>query len=122
MAASPALSFLFLCLTLTLALGDMSAIVGHEEEVMAVFEEWLVRNQKECNINGLGEKDRRFEAFKDNLRFKKDHNAQDNTTYKLGLNRFADLRNEEYRAMYLGTRIDPKAKCHESQEHCLLCS
>ena len=109
MAASPALSFLFLCLTLTLALGDMSTIVSHEEEnneVMAMYEEWLVKNRKV--YNGLGEKERRFEAFKDNLKFIKEHNARENTTYKLGLNRFADLKNEEYRALYLGTRVDPK--------------
>ncbi|XP_054824460.1 cysteine proteinase COT44-like [Prosopis cineraria] len=114
MAATPPLSFLFLCLTLTvLASGDVP-VVGHgqpaegrsEEEVMAMYEEWLVKNQKV--YNGIGEKDRRFEAFKENLRFVEAHNALDNTTYRLGLNRFADLRNEEYRAMYLGTRIDPK--------------
>ena len=74
---------------------------------MAKYEEWLVKHQKV--YNGLGEKDKRFQIFKDNLGFIDEHNAQNNT-YKLGLNRFADLTNEEYRAMYLGTRSDAKRR------------
>jgi C1A family cysteine protease len=59
--------------------------------------------------NGLGEKDKRFEIFKDNLGFIDEHNAQ-NYTYKVGLNKFADMTNEEYRDMYLGTRNDAKRR------------
>ncbi|KAI4327418.1 hypothetical protein L6164_019883 [Bauhinia variegata] len=76
-----------------------------EEEVMSIYEEWLVKHQKV--YNALGEKDKRLQAFKDNLRFIDEHNAQ-NRTYKVGLNRFADLTNYEYRAKYLRTRPDPK--------------
>ncbi|ERN03661.1 hypothetical protein AMTR_s00144p00060090 [Amborella trichopoda] len=32
------------------------------------------------------------------------HNTNWNSTYNLGLNKFADLTNEEYRARYLGVR------------------
>ncbi|KAI4314994.1 hypothetical protein L6164_027848 [Bauhinia variegata] len=76
-----------------------------EEEVMSIYEAWLVKHQKV--YNALGEKNKRFLVFKDNLRFIDEHNAQ-NRTYKLGLNSFADLTNEEYRAKYFGTRPDPK--------------
>ncbi|KAJ4963898.1 hypothetical protein NE237_023837 [Protea cynaroides] len=72
-------------------------------EMMSMYESWLVKHGK--NYNALGEKEKRFEIFKDNLRFIDEHNAE-NRTYKVGLNRFADLTNEEYRAMYLGTKID----------------
>jgi len=78
-----------------------------EEEVKSLYEEWLVKHGK--LYNALGEKDKRFQIFKDNLRFIDETNA-DNRTYRLGLNRFADLTNEEYRARYLGTRIDPKRR------------
>lgn len=74
---------------------------------MSLYEEWLAKHKKA--YNGLGQKDKRFEIFKDNLRFIDEHNAQ-NRTYKLGLNKFADLTNEEYRAMYLGTTNDAKRR------------
>ena len=73
-----------------------------DDEVMAMYEEWLVKHGKA--YNGLGEKERRFEIFKDNLRFIDEHNADESHSYKVGLNRFADLTNEEYRVMYLGTK------------------
>ncbi|KAL5559083.1 hypothetical protein UlMin_035294 [Ulmus minor] len=92
---------------------DMSIISSDEsswrtdEEVMAMYEEWIVKHGK--NYNALGEKEKRFEIFKDNLRYIDDHNSQ-NLPYKLGLNRFADLTNEEYRSKYLGTKASGKKK------------
>ncbi|XP_057949704.1 zingipain-2-like [Malania oleifera] len=70
-----------------------------EEEVMGIYERWLADHRK--TYNGLGEKQERFQIFKDNLRFIEEHNAL-NRSYKVGLNRFADLTNEEFRSMYLG--------------------
>ncbi|KAK4744968.1 hypothetical protein SAY87_011280 [Trapa incisa] len=60
--------------------------------------------------NGLGEKEGRFEVFKDNLRFVEEHNAKQDRTYQLGMNRLADLTNEEYRRMYLGFRKEKGSK------------
>lgn len=76
-----------------------------DSEVMAVYEAWLVKHGK--SYNALGERERRFEIFKDNLRFIEEHNAV-NRTYKVGLNRFADLTNEEYRSRYLGRRDETR--------------
>ena len=78
-----------------------------EKEMRAMYESWLVKHGK--NYNALGEKEKRFEIFKDNLRFIDEHNKE-NSTYKVGLNNFADLTNEEYRAMYLGTKMDQKGR------------
>ncbi|XP_077211621.1 cysteine proteinase mucunain-like [Tasmannia lanceolata] len=93
---------------------DMSIISYDErhigrsnEEVKGLYETWLAKHGKA--YNGLGEKEERFEIFKDNLRFIDDHNAG-NHSYKLGLNRFADLSNDEYRSMYLGTKTDAKRR------------
>ncbi|KAK8601156.1 hypothetical protein V6N12_050998 [Hibiscus sabdariffa] len=69
-------------------------------EVMAMYEEWLLKHGKA--YNGLGEKDTRFEIFKDNLRLIDEHNADHARSFKLGLNRFADLTNDEYRSTYVG--------------------
>ena len=68
---------------------------------MSLYEQWLVQHGKA--YNALGEKEKRFEIFKDNLRFIDEHNSVERS-YKVGLNKFADLSNEEYRSMYLGGR------------------
>lgn len=72
-----------------------------EAEAASLYEAWLVKHGK--FYNALGEKDRRFEIFKDNLRFIDEHNAK-NLSYRLGLTRFADLTNDEYRSTYLGAK------------------
>jgi len=77
-----------------------------DDEVKIIYEQWRVKHGKLNNNIDQSEKDKRFEIFKDNLKFIDEHNAQ-NRTYKVGLNRFADLSNEEYRFRYLGTKIDP---------------
>ncbi|KAE8725724.1 Cysteine proteinase RD21a [Hibiscus syriacus] len=73
-----------------------------DDEVMTMYEEWLVHHGKA--YNGLGEKEKRFWIFKDNLRFIDEHNSDESHSFKLGLNRFADLTNEEYRSTYLGVK------------------
>lgn len=74
---------------------------------MALYESWLAKHGKA--YNAIGEKEKRFEIFKDNLKFIDEHNSADRQ-YKLGLNRFADLTNEEYRSMFVGGRIDRKTR------------
>ncbi|KAI4330774.1 hypothetical protein MLD38_029027 [Melastoma candidum] len=77
-----------------------------DAEVAEMYEIWLGRHGKA--YNGIGERDRRFEIFKDNLRFVDESIAVENRTSRLGMNKFADLTNEEYRATFLGTRSDPR--------------
>jgi len=69
-----------------------------------MYERWLVENRK--NYNGLGEKERRFEIFKDNLKFVEEHSSIPNRTYEVGLTRFADLTNDEFRAIYLRSKME----------------
>lgn len=76
-----------------------------DAEVERLFEAWLVKHGK--NYNALGEKEKRFAIFKENLKFIEEHNSVDRT-YRVGLNKFADLSNDEYRSMYLGVRMDRK--------------
>ncbi|XP_073030911.1 low-temperature-induced cysteine proteinase-like [Primulina eburnea] len=79
-----------------------------DDEVMSMYESWIVEHGKA--YNALGEKEKRFEIFKDNLRYIDEQNAVANRTYKLGLNRFADVSNAEYRKTYLGTRSRPQGR------------
>ena len=102
-------SILFFAVLLALSSASIAAEPHRRsnDEVMSMFESWLVTHGK--NYNALGEKERRFQIFKHNLRFIDEHNAE-NRTYKLGLNRFADLTNEEYRSMYLGAKAGSKRR------------
>ncbi|KAK4733523.1 hypothetical protein R3W88_007784 [Solanum pinnatisectum] len=84
-----------------------------DEEVKGIYEIWLAEHGK--IYNGVGEKGKRFEIFKDNLRFIEEHNNSKNQTYVLGLNRFADLTNEEYRTMFLGTKSDARRRVVKSK-------
>ncbi|XP_011000919.1 PREDICTED: cysteine proteinase RD21a-like [Populus euphratica] len=105
--------FLSVCLAIDMSIIDYNLKHGQvpertEAETLRLYEMWLVEHGKA--YNALGEKERRFEIFKDNLKFVDQHNSVGNPSYKLGLNKFADLSNEEYRAAYLGTRMDGKRR------------
>ncbi|EPS71857.1 senescence-associated cysteine protease, partial [Genlisea aurea] len=78
-----------------------------DKEVKNLYEEWAAKHGKV--YNAIGEKDKRFDIFKDNLKFIDDHNNLGNRTYRLGLNQFADLTAQEYRSLYLGTRSKKNA-------------
>ncbi|CAM8929547.1 unnamed protein product [Rhodiola kirilowii] len=112
-AKSCVLLVTLLSLNLSAASSDMSIIdydakhgLGRpreDREVKALYEKWLAHHAKSYNV--IGEKEKRFEIFKDNLNFIDEHNAQPRS-YRLGLNRFADLTNEEYRSTFLGAKLD----------------
>lgn len=79
-----------------------------DDEVRSMHAEWMVKHGK--TYNALGETEKRFEIFKDNLRYIDEQNALPNRSYRLGPNRFADLTNDEYRKAYLGTKPDPSRR------------
>ncbi|KAF8048316.1 hypothetical protein N665_2565s0006 [Sinapis alba] len=115
---STAMKFTLVILSVLLVssyLGGVKAKVIFEQNLVErnIFEQWLVDNHK--NYNGLGEKDKRFQIFMDNVRFVQEHNSVPDQSYELGLTRFADLTNEEFRAIYLRkkmerTRVSVKAE------------
>lgn len=105
------LSFLALGFALDMSIIDYNAKhvpLRDEAHVRTMYEAWLVKHGKA--YNALGEKERRFEIFKDNLRFIDQHNMAENRSFRLGLTRFADLTNEEYRSMYLGAPMNRSAR------------
>ncbi|KAL9999995.1 putative actinidain [Helianthus debilis subsp. tardiflorus] len=66
-------------------------------EAFQAFMSWQATFDKA--YKSTEEKDGRFQVFKDNLRFIEEHNSGKHT-YMLGLNKFADLTNEEFRTIY----------------------
>ncbi|EYU37647.1 hypothetical protein ABFS82_02G037200 [Erythranthe guttata] len=116
MASPLRLSFFVAVLSLLFLLSsalDMSIITYDEKhqrsegDAMAMYESWLVKHGKA--YNAIGEKEKRFQIFKDNLMFVEEHNSADRP-YKVGMNRFADLTNEEYRSMFVRGRLDRNAR------------
>ncbi|QDP16893.1 hypothetical protein Tsubulata_033998 [Turnera subulata] len=94
-------------------LGDDYQSWRSDDEVMNIYGWWLARNGKAYTC--LQEKEARFEIFRSNLRYIDEQNSL-NRTYKLGLTKFADITNEEYRAIYLGTRFDAKRRIMKSKK------
>ncbi|WMV57063.1 hypothetical protein MTR67_050448 [Solanum verrucosum] len=105
------ISLLLMLIFSTLSSASDMSIISYDEthihhrtddEVSALYESWLIEHGK--SYNALGEKDKRFQIFKDNLNYIDEQNSVPNQSYKLGLTKFADLTNEEYRSIYLGTK------------------
>jgi opacity protein-like surface antigen len=116
MRSSTALLAAAAALLLSLAAAADMSIVSYgersEEEARRMYAEWKAEHGRNSNAIG-GEDELRFAVFRDNLRYIDEHNAAADAgvhSFRLGLNRFADLTNEEYRSTYLGVRTKPERK------------
>lgn len=76
-----------------------------ESRIAALFEKWAVAHGKGY-LGQAKEKEARLVAFKENLQYIHAH-SQRNLPYWLGLTKFADLTNAEFRATYTGTKVNP---------------
>ncbi|KAL6616797.1 hypothetical protein ACP70R_039067 [Stipagrostis hirtigluma subsp. patula] len=90
------------------------SIVGYAEEdlgshdrLIELFEKWADKYRKA--YASFGEKLRRFEVFKDNLKHIDETNRQA-SSYWLGLNEFADLTHDEFKATHLGLGLGGGAR------------
>ncbi|GAA0152351.1 cysteine protease [Lithospermum erythrorhizon] len=104
--------FLIVCSSLYVCVASegysSSGIVRREEEVKEMYDWWLVEHGK--SYKAIGEKEKRFEIFKDNLKYIEEENKVASRSYKLGLNRFADITNEEYKKKYLGAKTEEQRR------------
>ncbi|CAL9203481.1 unnamed protein product [Musa hybrid cultivar] len=101
-----ALLLLSMFLVTCTALPGGFSIVGYSEEdltshdkLIELFDSWMSRHSK--SYANFEEKLRRFEVFKDNLKHIDETNRQ-KRSYWLGLNAFADMTHDEFKATYLG--------------------
>ncbi|KDP21086.1 hypothetical protein JCGZ_21557 [Jatropha curcas] len=77
----------------------------NEEYMLKRHEEW--RAQHGRVYKDTAEKQKKYLVFKDNLERIESFNNGVDRGYKLGLNKFADLTDEEFRAMHLGYKSLP---------------
>ncbi|CAM0911664.1 unnamed protein product [Alopecurus aequalis] len=75
--------------------------LASEESLWALYERWRAQHTVSRN---LGEKARRFNVFKENVRLIHEFNLGDEP-YKLRLNRFGDMTADEFSRAYASSRI-----------------
>ena len=90
-------AILLALLSFTDATDDLSTV---EMPMSARHEKWMAQYGRV--YKDAEEKAHRFEIFKANAEYVQSVNRAENQTYWLGLNQFADLTNEEFKASYLG--------------------
>ena len=80
-------------------------LLRKEKEMKWVFSEWQVKFDK--SYDHPAEESRRFQIFKSNLRYISEHNRPENNhSFSLGLNQFADLTAEDFANLYLINQPD----------------
>ncbi|XP_030441478.2 ervatamin-B-like [Syzygium oleosum] len=79
------------------------------------FEEWMTRYGRD--YKDVAEKAKRLKIFMENLQFVEEFNGAANRTYKVGLNKFSDLTNEEFMATYTGYKSPSSTRSNSSQVH-----
>ncbi|CAK9865826.1 unnamed protein product [Sphagnum jensenii] len=101
---------------------ERSSILGYapedlssESRMLRLFEKWQQQHGKKDYGGVVTEKERRFLIFKENLQYVDAHGKK-NSTYWLGLNKFADLSNQEFRAKYTGTKIDRNRRLKKNHQ------
>ena len=80
---------------------DLDAFLS-EERVLEIFQRWKEKHRKV--YQHAEEAEKRFEKFKRNLKYILERNAKRKSTkgeHRVGLNKFADMSNEEFRKAYL---------------------
>ncbi|RCV18194.1 hypothetical protein SETIT_3G280700v2 [Setaria italica] len=84
---------------------DMSAGGYSEEAMKARHHKWMAEHGR--TYNDEAEKVHRFQVFKENAAFVDRSNAIGGKKYRLAVNKFADMTNDEFLAIYTGFKPVP---------------
>ncbi|XVF87354.1 hypothetical protein PTKIN_Ptkin18bG0113300 [Pterospermum kingtungense] len=96
--------FIFMLIVSGALASAMSRIL--DETVLAEkYKQWMVQHGRTYALKE--EENMRFQIFENNLNYIENFNSMGNQTYKLSINEFADLTNEEFLAYYAGYKIPP---------------
>nr|GMD08376.1 senescence-specific cysteine protease SAG39-like [Ipomoea batatas] len=91
------------------ALFLVGAWASQEVSMLERHEEWMVRYGRSYKDDA--EKAKRFKIFKENVEFIESFNKAGNMSYKLGINQFTDLTNEEFSStMFCDEKASPRPK------------
>ncbi|KAL5575151.1 hypothetical protein UlMin_016850 [Ulmus minor] len=74
----------------------------HEDALSEKHKQWMAEHSR--SYADSAEREKRFKIFKDNVDFIEKFNSEGNHTYKLGINRFSDLTDEEFLRYYTGSK------------------
>ncbi|KAG8494520.1 hypothetical protein CXB51_012164 [Gossypium anomalum] len=95
------------CLALIFVLGIWASQASSrsvpEVSMSDRFEQWVSSYSR--LYQDAAEKEKRFQIFKENMEYIESHNGDTNKKYKLGVNEFTDLTNEEFKAMRNGYKM-----------------
>lgn len=72
----------------------------HESSMSERHKQWMARYGRVYKDDA--EREMRYEIFKNNVEFIESFNRAGNRLYKLGINQFADVTNEEFQASHNG--------------------
>jgi neutral trehalase len=96
-----------------------------DESIIEIFQQWRDRHQKA--YEHAEEAEKRFGNFKRNLKYIIEKTGKETTLrHRVGLNKFADLSNEEFKQLYLSkvkkpinkTRIDAEDRSRRNLQSC----
>ncbi|XP_062017053.1 zingipain-2-like [Rosa rugosa] len=77
----------------------------YESSIAEKHEHWMAKHGRV--YPNAAEKERRFGIFRKNVEYVEKFNNEGNKTYKLNINSFADMTNEEFRRHHTGYRTPP---------------
>ena len=82
----------------------MSRAMLQEASIVELHEKWMAQFGR--TYVDSAEKEKRFKIFKENYEYvERFNNAGNNMTYKLGINAFSDLTDEEFQASHTGSKM-----------------
>ena len=97
--------FLIFMLIVSGALASAMSRILDETVLAEKYKQWMVQHGRTYAMKE--EENMRFQIFKNNLDYIENFNNMGNQTYKLSINEFADLTNEEFLSHYAGYNIFP---------------
>ncbi|KAI9199184.1 hypothetical protein LWI28_028945 [Acer negundo] len=81
----------------------MSRAMLQEASIVELHEKWMAQFGR-TYVDGA-EKDKRFKIFKENYEYVERFNNAGNNTYKLGINGFSYITDEEFQASHTGSKM-----------------